>query len=59
MKTRRALLGLTVALAACGAASAYAAAPAEPAGYRLDDYQAPTPETLDGKPALTVEAAKA
>ena len=59
MKTRRALLGLAAALAAFGTVSAFAAAPSEPAGYRLGDYQAPTPETLDGKPALTVDAAKA
>jgi PQQ-dependent catabolism-associated CXXCW motif protein len=34
------------------------AAPPEPADYRMSDYQAETPETLNGKPALTVADAK-
>jgi PQQ-dependent catabolism-associated CXXCW motif protein len=58
MKTRRSLLGLAVALPAFGAfQKAFAAGPPEPDGYRLDDYHTPTPETLDGKPALTIEGA--
>ncbi|MCW2283609.1 PQQ-dependent catabolism-associated CXXCW motif protein [Rhodoblastus acidophilus] len=35
------------------------AAPAEPPSYRLDDYQAPVPATLNGQPALDVARAKA
>ncbi len=51
--TRRALLGLML-LAAAGAAP-----PPEPSGYRLKDYRAPTPMTLNGAPALsTPEAAR-
>jgi PQQ-dependent catabolism-associated CXXCW motif protein len=35
------------------------AAPAEPPSYRLDDYLAPVPATLNGRPALGVAGAKA
>lgn len=45
---------LAVALAAQAAA-----APAEPGSYRLEDYNAPVPETLNGKPALDVAQAQA
>jgi PQQ-dependent catabolism-associated CXXCW motif protein len=31
----------------------------EPAGYRMSDYKAPTPATLDGAPALTTAQAHA
>jgi PQQ-dependent catabolism-associated CXXCW motif protein len=33
--------------------------PPEPAGYRMEDYRAPTPATLQGAAVLTVEAAQA
>jgi PQQ-dependent catabolism-associated CXXCW motif protein len=33
--------------------------PAEPAGYRLDDYRSPVPATLTGAKALTTEQAAA
>ncbi|WP_374547559.1 rhodanese-like domain-containing protein [Rhodoblastus sp.] len=55
MSARR--IWLTLALALLSGA-ALAAAPPEPADYRLGDYQSPTPDTLNGQPALTVEAAK-
>jgi PQQ-dependent catabolism-associated CXXCW motif protein len=58
MKARAtfAALGLAFALASPVVAQS---APPEPPSYRMADYQAPTPDTLNGKPALTVEAAKA
>jgi PQQ-dependent catabolism-associated CXXCW motif protein len=60
MSPLRPRLLLLAALAMLAAAAPFAAAaPAEPAGFRQNDYQSPTPDTLDGKPALTVEAAKA
>jgi len=46
-----AVFWLSLALAAV-------AAPAEPPSYRLDDYQAPVPATLNGEPALDVGQAK-
>jgi PQQ-dependent catabolism-associated CXXCW motif protein len=36
-----------------------AAAPPEPAGFRMDDYRAPTPETLQGAVVLSTEQAHA
>jgi PQQ-dependent catabolism-associated CXXCW motif protein len=55
-----AVLSVCVAAAASGAANAAeSAAPAEIEGYRLDDYQAPVPETLRGHPALKVAEARA
>jgi len=50
--------GFTGALLFCLTLAA-SAAPAEPPSYRLDDYQAPVPATLNGRPALTVAEAKA
>jgi PQQ-dependent catabolism-associated CXXCW motif protein len=56
--TALARLGLAVVvLNLCIAAAR--AAPAEPEGYRLEDYQAPVPETLRGQPALNVAQARA
>jgi PQQ-dependent catabolism-associated CXXCW motif protein len=53
-------LNLAFALAGLALSTlAAAAAPPEPPGYRLDDYQSPTPDTFNGEPALSVEAAKA
>jgi len=39
-------------------ASAFAQVP-EPADYRQDDYRAPTPATVDGRPGLSTEDARA
>lgn len=50
--TRGRLLGVL-----CAAAIIVAAAPPEPAGYRTEDYQAPTPQTLSGARVLSTEQA--
>ncbi|HET7883717.1 MAG TPA: PQQ-dependent catabolism-associated CXXCW motif protein [Acetobacteraceae bacterium] len=42
-----------------GAAMLLAAAPPEPAGYRMDDYRAAVPDTLAGGTVLSTEAARA
>jgi len=47
-----AALGLMIAPAAAGQ-------PAEPEGYRLDDYKAPTPATLQGATVVTTAQAQA
>lgn len=52
----RVQLAALVWLAGCALA---AAAPDEPGGYRLGDYQSPVPESLNGQPALSVAQAKA
>ncbi|HMK89996.1 MAG TPA: PQQ-dependent catabolism-associated CXXCW motif protein [Methylocystis sp.] len=59
MKKRLVILALSlVALAApCGLAAARDGAPKEPAGYRMDDYLAPTPPTLQGAKVLTTQQA--
>lgn len=36
-----------------------AAAPAEPSGYRMEEYRSPTPATLQGAAVLTTEEARA
>jgi PQQ-dependent catabolism-associated CXXCW motif protein len=41
------------------AGPALSQAPPEPAGYRLDDYRAPTPATLNGAKTLTTSEAEA
>jgi PQQ-dependent catabolism-associated CXXCW motif protein len=46
-------------LSGAGAATSAAEIPAEPDGYRLDDYRAPTPATLAGAAVVTTEAAEA
>lgn len=46
------------ALLSLGAAASDGAPP-EPAGFRMDDYRAPTPATLQGATVLTTEAAHA
>lgn len=56
MTTRRFVLVLCIALVA-GAAEEQAPAPAEPSGYRTQDYRAPAPKTLRGATVLTTEAA--
>jgi PQQ-dependent catabolism-associated CXXCW motif protein len=45
--------------AAFGIALLGAAAPPEPAGFRMDDYRAPTPATLQGAVVLSTEQAHA
>ena len=50
---RRTVLGLLCVLALT------AAAPPEPAGYRTEDYQAPTPPTLSGAKVLSTAEAYA
>jgi PQQ-dependent catabolism-associated CXXCW motif protein len=54
---RSAATVLALLLAMGGPAGA--AAPPEPAGYRLSDYRAPTPDTLAGATVLTTPAAEA
>ena len=49
---RRAVLA-TVALVLCAAD-----APPEPRDYRMDDYRAPTPATMNGRPAVSTEEAE-
>jgi len=51
---RLAVLALSIAL---GAGAHAADTSPEPAGYRLDNYRAPTPKTLAGAPALTTAEA--
>jgi PQQ-dependent catabolism-associated CXXCW motif protein len=48
------VLGLCLAAPSSGAADL---APEEPAGYRTDDYRAPTPATVAGRAALDTAAA--
>ena len=51
MSPLRYALAFAVPFVACAAFSAFAAeAPPELPGYRLDDYHAPTPATLNGQP---------
>ena len=59
MSPLRYALAFAVPFVACAAFSALAAeAPPELPGYRLDDYHAPTPATLNGQPVLTVADAR-
>src|SRR5260221_14790381 len=51
------MLALAAILALAGSLGA-AEAPSEPPGYRLDDYRAPTPLTVAGRPAIDTAAAR-
>jgi len=53
----RGMLALAAILALAGSLGA-AEAPPEPPGYRLDDYRAPTPLTVAGRPAIDTAAAR-
>jgi PQQ-dependent catabolism-associated CXXCW motif protein len=54
MTRRGVALGLVLALVAAGPSP-----PAEPAGYRMRDYRAPTPPTLAGAEVLSTDQAQA
>ncbi|CAM5767226.1 hypothetical protein LMIY3S_02090 [Labrys miyagiensis] len=56
MRRRDSLALLALALAGA-TVPAWAEAPAEPEGYRLDNYKAPTPRTLHGATVLATPAA--
>jgi PQQ-dependent catabolism-associated CXXCW motif protein len=56
MKTRRGFILFCTVLVA-GAADA-ATAPPEPSGYRMEEYRAPTPESLRGAMIVTTDAAR-
>jgi len=59
MRARRHLTPLALALALLSAVPALAEPPAEPDGYRQDDYRAQTPATLRGAAVLTTPDAQA
>jgi PQQ-dependent catabolism-associated CXXCW motif protein len=56
MKARRFVLMLCATLVAGAAEQAPSAS--EPSGYRMEEYRAPTPETLRGAMVLTTNAAR-
>jgi PQQ-dependent catabolism-associated CXXCW motif protein len=55
--TRRGVLATAFSLAFVATGSAEEKPPAEPAGYRLEDYRAPTPTTLSGARVVTTSEA--
>ena len=55
---RRSLAAALVAAALAGGALAQQREPFEPEGYRIDDYRAPVPATLDGARVLTAAEAE-
>ena len=57
MNRRSPLLLSLAALAALPALAAARGDPEEPAGYRMGEYHAPTPQTLDGARVITTEQA--
>ncbi|WP_026595433.1 PQQ-dependent catabolism-associated CXXCW motif protein [Methyloferula stellata] len=52
-------LAVAISFAAAGARAADSAPPPEPETYRLDNYRAPTPATLDAQPGLITAEAEA
>jgi PQQ-dependent catabolism-associated CXXCW motif protein len=50
---------LVVCIAVVAGAAQQPLAPAEPSGYRMQDYRAPTPEALSGATTLTTDKAHA
>jgi PQQ-dependent catabolism-associated CXXCW motif protein len=55
--TRRGVLATAFSLAFVATGFAEEKPPAEPAGYRLEDYRAPTPTTLSGARVVTTSEA--
>jgi PQQ-dependent catabolism-associated CXXCW motif protein len=55
---RTAASAITLALVALIPAAATEAPPPEPASFRLDDYHAPTPLTVSGRPAIATAEAR-
>ncbi len=52
-------LAMAISFGLAGARAADNALPPEPETYRLDNYRAPTPATLDGQPGLSTAEAEA